>query len=155
MGGNVGDRLFYLHQAALSLDESCGKTSERSPVYETAAWGNTEQPAFLNQAIGLHTPYSPRELMDALLQLEERLGRKRGEKYGPRTIDLDILLFNNDIYRSEGLIIPHAELHNRMFALKPLADIAGEASHPVLNQTISGLLAACKDDLPVKRLAEK
>ena len=150
-GSNVGDRLDYLRRSVNRLNASCGTVVQQSPVYETAAWGFTEQRAFLNQALELHTQLKAEALMNCLLQAEENLGRRRNEKYGPRSIDIDILLYNDEVHTSPQCIIPHAQLPNRLFALIPLADIAGYVIHPVLHKTILQLLEACPDKLPVKR----
>ena len=152
IGGNIGDRWAHLEQAATLIANCCGSIAHRSPVYETAAWGNTQQAAFLNQALELHTRSQAEELMRLLLQTEERMGRIRKERYGPRTIDIDILLFNDAIQSTDLLTLPHPEMHKRRFALQPLADIAPNAQHPVLKKSIARLLAECLDGLPVKRV---
>ena len=151
-GGNVGERLVYLQRAVELIGKSCGNVMNKSAVYETAAWGNTQQGMFLNQAIELHSSLNPSQLMSCLLKIEEELGRKRSEKYGPRIIDIDILLFNNEIFRGADLIIPHEQLQNRRFALKPLSDIAGDLVHPVLKRSVHQLLAECPDELEVKQI---
>lgn len=152
IGGNIGDRAAHLEQATSLIAGCCGSVVHRSPVYETAAWGNTQQAAFLNQALELYTTCLPEALMSQLLQIEERMGRIRGERYGPRTIDIDILLFNNDIQSTPLLTLPHPEMHKRRFALQPLADIAPGVQHPVLKKSVADLLAECPDGLPVKRV---
>lgn len=151
-GGNQGDRLLYLQQALDSLNEHGGKVVNQSPVYETAAWGNEQQSAFLNQALELETTCTSIELMVKLLWIEAQMGRQRLERYGPRTIDMDILFFNNDIYATPELIIPHPELQNRRFVLQPLSDIAADFIHPILKKSVSQLLQECPDALPVKKL---
>ena len=150
-GSNVGDRINYLRRSVDRLNASCGTVVQQSPVYETAPWGFTGQRAFLNQALELHTRLNAEALMNCLLQTEENMGRRRNEKYGPRSIDIDILLYNDEVHTSPQCTIPHAQLANRLFALTPLADIAGHLIHPVLHKTIHQLLEACPDKLPVKR----
>lgn len=152
IGGNVGDRLSYLRRASALLASECGRIVQDSLLYETAPWGNTKQPAFLNQALEIETKLTAEELMQQLLNIEEQLGRRRTEKYGPRTIDIDILLFGDQIIDLPDLKIPHQELANRRFALRPLADIAAECLHPVLNKTIRQLLAECRDELAVEEI---
>jgi len=151
MGGNIGNREKNLARAITLLNENCGTVVAHSSIYETAAWGNTDQQDFLNQAILLETQLSAEHLMSSLLQVEEIMGRKRNEKFGPRTIDLDILLFNDEVHHTAHIKIPHPELHNRRFALAPLAEIAENRVHPVLKKTIAELLIETTDKLPVKK----
>ncbi|MEO6315338.1 MAG: 2-amino-4-hydroxy-6-hydroxymethyldihydropteridine diphosphokinase [Chitinophagaceae bacterium] len=150
-GGNVGNRQQYLLESARLIEAACGKITRRSAVYETAAWGKTDQPAFLNQALELATLLAPADLLTKLLAIEQTSGRERMEKYGPRTIDLDILLFNNEIIQTDALIIPHSRMASRRFVLVPLNEIASGYVHPVHNKTIASLLEVCPDPLPVKK----
>ena len=150
-GGNTGDRLHYLDAAAEAIKNRCGSIVKKSSVWETAAWGIEEQNKFLNRALKLSTNFSPYELLDCLLQIEQELGRIRQEKYGPRLIDIDILLFNDEIIDTRNLTIPHPELSNRRFALQPLFEIAPRKIHPVLKKTISQLLEVCPDPLAVDK----
>ena len=150
-GGNVGNRQQYLENAALLIETACGKITRRSAVYETAAWGKTDQAAFLNQALELSTLLDPGELMKALLLIEQKTGRERSEKYGPRTIDIDILLFNSAIVQSVLVTIPHPQMANRRFVLVPMAEIAPAFRHPLLQKNISELLTNCADPLDVKK----
>ena len=150
-GGNTGNRLQYLNKAAAQIEKNCGTIVLKSIVYETAAWGIEKQNSFLNQALKLSTHLFPQELLDSLLQIEENLGRIRKEKYGPRIIDIDILLFNDDVVDARNLKIPHPELPNRRFALQCLNDIAPDLVHPVSKKTIAQILKECIDPLGVDK----
>jgi len=151
-GGNIGQPEANLAQALELIEKQCGKVSARSSLYETAAWGRNDQPAFLNQALLVETELEAGELLDRLLAIEKSIGRVRLEKYGPRVIDIDILLFNDDVYNEPHLKVPHPQLPNRRFALTPLEEIAGNYVHPVLGETIAQILKECPDKLPVKKL---
>ena len=131
------------------LAEQLGAIIAFSPIYQTAAWGKTDQPDFLNQAIHIGTSFSPIESLSIINHIEQILGRKRTEHWGQRTIDIDILLYEQDVIHSSRLVIPHPELQNRRFALIPLADIAANVMHPVLGKNISELLKECPDKLKV------
>lgn len=152
-GGNVGNRQQYLQKSALLITTGCGKIVQQSSLYETAPWGKTDQPAFLNQALLLHTLLAPDELMKTLLQIEKTIGRTRTEQYGPRTIDIDILLFNRQIIHTPLVTVPHPQMANRRFVLQPLNEIAPGYMHPVLLQSIAQLLELCPDPLPVKKFS--
>lgn len=150
-GGNLGNREENLATARNLLHEQCGRVMAASALYETAAWGKEDQPAFLNQALKLETSLSARQLIRRILKLEKWMGRMRDEKYGPRIIDIDILLFNQEKHNYPLLKVPHPELPNRRFALLPLAEIAPDLVHPVLKKTIAALLKECPDKLEVKK----
>ena len=151
IGGNLGDRAAYLQQALRQIEALCGSISCASSIYETAAWGNTNQPSFYNQAVKLITPLAPEALLEQLLAIELEMGRVREEKYGPRTIDLDILMIDDKVEDTQKLTIPHPQLHNRRFALLPLAEIAPSPHHPILDKTVSELLVNCPDTLDVQK----
>ncbi|MBC6493082.1 2-amino-4-hydroxy-6-hydroxymethyldihydropteridine diphosphokinase [Flavihumibacter stibioxidans] len=153
IGGNLGNRLKNLKQAVELIEAGAGKIKELSSVYETAAWGKTDQPSFLNQVVVLQTSMPAPDLMTALLAIEEKMGRKRLDRYGPRIIDIDILLYGREVHQSGHLKVPHPELQNRRFALVPLAELAGDLVHPVLHKSISNLLEDCKDELAVKKVS--
>jgi 2-amino-4-hydroxy-6-hydroxymethyldihydropteridine diphosphokinase len=152
IGGNLGDRMQNLETARQLIGEHCGTITNTSSIYETEAWGNSDQPSFLNQAVELETKYNAKQLIRRILKTEKNMGRVRKEKYGPRLIDIDILLFNDEQHNYTFLNIPHPELHNRRFALIPLAEIAPDAVHNVFKKTINELLEECKDDLSVRKI---
>jgi 2-amino-4-hydroxy-6-hydroxymethyldihydropteridine diphosphokinase len=146
IGGNLGDRLANLNNAIQKIELHCGKIISSSAIYETAAWGFTEQPPFFNQALQVETALSATELMQQLLSIELSLGRERLLPLGPRSIDLDIIYFNNEIIQNDIVSIPHPRMEQRNFVLIPLNEIAPTYLHPVLNIPTSTLLKQCKDE---------
>ena len=154
IGGNLGNRKENLSKAISLINEQCGSLTRSSSIYETEAWGNTDQPSFLNQALEISTSLTARQLMRRVLRIEEEMGRIRKEKLGPRIIDIDIILFENEIHDLRFLKIPHPEMQNRRFVLVPLAEINSNLQHPVLKKTIAELLEECPDNLEVKKIAE-
>jgi 2-amino-4-hydroxy-6-hydroxymethyldihydropteridine diphosphokinase len=151
IGGNMGNRLQNLRRAVELIHTTLGSVTAQSGLYETAAWGNTSQQAFLNQALELITPFSAADLMHHILQTEEAMGRRRKEKYGPRVIDIDIIFFNDAIIDTPRLTVPHPQLPRRRFALVPMDEIAPQLVHPVLGKTVQQLLLYCPDKLEVKK----
>ena len=151
IGGNMGNREKNFTIARGYIERYCGPVIRSSSLYETAAWGKTDQPSFLNQALEIETDLDAEQLMKQVLEIEKLMGRERKEKYGPRIIDIDILLFNNEQYDLPFLKIPHPEMQNRRFALIPLAEIAEDLQHPVFKKTIGQLLNECPDKLEVKK----
>lgn len=148
-GSNQGDRLLNLNEARLALQESVGPVIRSSRIYETAAWGLQDQPDFLNQAIEVHTELEPVQMLETVLGIEQQMGRVRIQKWGQRLIDIDILYYDNLIWESDQLILPHPHLHERNFVLLPLLDIASGFIHPRLKKTTEELLQSCTDTLPV------
>jgi 2-amino-4-hydroxy-6-hydroxymethyldihydropteridine diphosphokinase len=150
-GSNIGDRQLALTKAREAIEYNCGKIIRVSSVYETAAWGNENQAAFLNQALEIETDLSAEKLLKNILQCEEMLGRKREVQYGPRIIDIDILFFEDEVIQLDGLKIPHPRMQYRRFVLVPLNEIAGEFIHPVFHKSVSELLGECTDPLSVNK----
>ncbi len=148
-GGNVGKRLINLGNAQKFLEDEIGKIEKSSSIYETAAWGNNDQPDFYNQAHIIKTKLSPEDIMQKILKIEEKMGRVRTFKNAARIIDIDILFFNEEIINKPGLIIPHAEIANRRFVLEPLNELSPHMIHPRLRKSVKELLSTCKDMLKV------
>jgi 2-amino-4-hydroxy-6-hydroxymethyldihydropteridine diphosphokinase len=136
----MGNRAEFLARAVEEITQFIGQIEAFSSIIETAPWGKTDQPAFLNQVLKIKTRFPPLFLMESLLDIEKAMGRNRTEKWGPRIIDIDILFFNNRIINEKGLCIPHPHLHEREFVLKPMVEIAPDFVHPVLQKTMSELL---------------
>jgi 2-amino-4-hydroxy-6-hydroxymethyldihydropteridine diphosphokinase len=153
LGSNVGDRAENLTTAIHHLGR-LGKVVTVSSFYETEPVELTTQPWFLNCALQLDTEKMPRQLINGVLAIEQEMGRRRGEKKGPRNIDIDILLFGNFVVQAKGLTIPHPAMHERRFVLEPLAEIAPDARHPVLKRSIRELRDALSPGQEVRRADE-
>ncbi|SFG10182.1 2-amino-4-hydroxy-6-hydroxymethyldihydropteridine diphosphokinase [Pontibacter chinhatensis] len=149
LGGNLGDRTLYLQQARESINRQVGTLTRSSKVYETAAWGKTDQPNFLNQVLEVQTELTPEEVLQSINGIEQELGRVRQEHWGARVIDIDILFYDDLVLQTQRLTIPHPQLHLRRFTLLPLAELAPEMVHPVLGKSINQLLQECPDELEV------
>jgi 2-amino-4-hydroxy-6-hydroxymethyldihydropteridine diphosphokinase len=154
LGSNLGDRKKNLSTARNAIEISVGDVLKASSIYETGAWGKTNQPDFLNQALKVQTTLSPEDLLVEILKIEVTMGRRRDVHWGERTIDIDILLYETAIISLPSLTIPHPQLQNRRFALEPLAEIGGAEIHPVLGLTIQQILEKCSDVLEVHRIKE-
>ncbi len=153
LGSNMGDKKMWLDKAIDALKKH-GDIKSVSSYYETEAWGGHTSESFINVALSLATRKSSDELLEALLLTEKELGRIRDsqKRYGERTIDIDILMYGDEIVQKDHLQIPHPRLHERKFALVPLAEIHPNILHPLLNRSISELLHTCSDDLNVNNL---
>ena len=147
LGSNIGNRFALLQEAVDCIDSRIGTILSVSKVYETPAWG-FESEVFLNACIKIETKYTAFEVLEALLSIENKLGRDRNsrEGYQARPIDLDILLFNNDVISQKHLQLPHPRMELRQFVLTPLADIAASIVHPQLQKSIEELQQICEDD---------
>lgn len=152
LGGNLGERKKNLDEAISLLGKKAGNVKRFSSVYETQPWGVKDQPNYFNQVIEMLTDLSAQGLMTELLQIEKKMGRVREKKYGSRTIDIDILFFNDAIINTESLTVPHPRLHERRFVLEPMNEIASELMHPILQKTIAELLTETTDESVVKKL---
>ena len=140
LGTNLEDREANLEKALALLSAESGLRLLRcSRIYETEPWGVADQPAFLNSVAEVATWLAPERLLDVCKDVENRMGRRPGIRWGPRLIDVDILLYGNLVVQLPHLEIPHPRLHLRAFALVPLAELAATAVHPVLGKTIGNL----------------
>ncbi len=153
LGSNEGDRGKWLKKAVSFLGVYVGKVAEQSAYYETKAWGLTDQPDFLNMCVLVKTILPVTDVLEAIHKIETKLGRQRDIKWGPRTLDIDILFYNNDLVDMPDLVVPHPFLEQRKFVLVPLAEIAPAFVHPKTKKTVAELLAACNDDLEVNKVA--
>jgi 2-amino-4-hydroxy-6-hydroxymethyldihydropteridine diphosphokinase len=151
LGSNVGDREAQLLDAQTRLS-AIGRVVAVSSLYETEPVEFTQQPWFLNCAVALETNKTAQELMAVILRIEQEMGRRRLQKKGPRSIDIDILLFGETVIDSTDLTIPHPALHQRRFVLEPLAEIAPEVLHPALKKTIRELRDALPPGQAVRKL---
>ena len=149
LGTNLGNREENLLKAKELLNAYGIVVAKESCIYQTAAWGKADQPQFLNQVIMVSTKLSPAQLLVRINQVEQEMGRVRKEKWGERLIDIDILYYQDEIVDDPELKIPHPEIQNRRFVLVPLAEIATEEIHPILQKTQRQLLESVKDDLTV------
>lgn len=150
-GSNIGNRLSFIRNALHLLAQTDGITiKEISSLYETEPVGNEDQGKFLNGVVAIETSLSPQTLLTTLKVIETKVGRQHRERWGPREIDLDVLIYGEMCLRTSELIIPHPEMHNRRFVLVPLAEITPNLVHPILNVTINDILNNLVDDLDVE-----
>jgi 2-amino-4-hydroxy-6-hydroxymethyldihydropteridine diphosphokinase len=146
LGSNLGDRLDYLHRAVDSLSElECTSVVKCSSVYETQPVGKTNQPDFLNMVVELRSDLNEKGLFNGLKRIEEKIGRKHGERWGPREIDLDLLYYDASVIKDAELSLPHPEIANRKFVLVPMNEIAPEFEDPAKHESIESLLMKCTD----------
>jgi 2-amino-4-hydroxy-6-hydroxymethyldihydropteridine diphosphokinase len=152
LGSNQQQPQKQLQLAQKYIAKKIGLIKRRSSVYQTAAWGNTRQPDFLNQVLIITTALTAAQTMQTILAIEKEMGRIRSKKNAPRIIDIDILFFNKAIITESDLQVPHPQLQNRNFVLVPLNQLSPNFKHPVLNKTIHQLLRICPDTLTVHKI---
>jgi 2-amino-4-hydroxy-6-hydroxymethyldihydropteridine diphosphokinase len=145
LGSNVGKKAQNLKIAKNLIEQEAGHLIRLSSVYRTEPWGNSSQDLFYNQVLLVETDLLPSSLLEKILSIEMQMGRIRDQKWGPRLIDIDILDYNGQIIQNSELIVPHPFMHERMFTLIPLKEIASEWKHPVFHKTVSQLIQECKD----------
>ena len=153
IGGNLGDRFNLLNQAKKSIEKNIGKLVNESSIYETAPWGFESEQDFLNQVLIVSTKLTPVEVLEKCQIIENELGRTRHSKqYASRTMDIDILFYNDQIINESNLIIPHEHLHKRRFTLEPLVELSPDFVHPVIKKSLSDILKECNDNSEVRKL---
>lgn len=145
LGSNVGERNSYIKKSLLQIEQILGTIIYESQTYESSPWGVTEQRNFLNKVISVKSEFSAKDVLKSLQKIEDKLGRKRTTKWGERTIDLDILFYNNETINTKELTIPHPHIQDRKFVLMPFAEMNGKFIHPTLKKDIFALLKECKD----------
>lgn len=152
LGSNIGNRAAFIETAKALIASKLGEIALESRVYETAAWGETNQQAFYNQAILLNCHTEPLEVLRIVKAIENQIGRLKRSHWAEREIDIDILLYGDIKINSKELTIPHQQIQFRLFALIPLLEIYPKAVDPVSNNTYEAILASCPDKLSVKAL---
>lgn len=155
IGGNLGNRVELIEQANKMLRENFSTPLLSSSVFETAAWGNLSEGDYLNQVLVFQTDLDPEAVLIIIQDIENQLGRKREEKWGNRTMDIDILYFGQQVIQNQNLIIPHPFISRRRFVLEPLVEILPNFIHPVLKVSNSKMLETCTDTSSVIRLIHK
>ena len=149
LGSNKGDRLKYLLLAKYFIRENAGEIEQSSNVYITEPWGKSNQPKYLNQALSIKTDKTPFQLIKILQKIEKKLGRVNKHNNAARTIDIDILFYDDIVLEAKNLSIPHPRLHLRNFTLQPLFELNKSYTHPVLHKSIEELLKESNDTLKV------
>lgn len=155
LGSNVGNRLKQIDKARELVEARIGKLLKKSKVYETAPWGEQEQDHFLNQALEVDTKLKPKKVLEKIAEIEKLMEREETYKWGPREIDIDILMYEDEMICEMDLTIPHPFLHERKFTLLPLSEIAPDLYHPIMGATILDLLLECEDSLEVNEYKGK
>lgn len=148
LGSNMGNRLEMLRRALTEIESAGFEITAKSRVWETRPWGVTDQPLFLNMCLTALSSLEPATMLGCLKEAERRIGRKKGGHWGPRLIDIDILLIDNEAVCGQELTIPHPRMHERRFVLAPLAEIAPGMRHPKLGKTVREML----DELPEEKM---
>jgi len=145
LGSNIGNRYDYLSKGKKLINDKIGKIRCQSKIYESTPWGVTDQNQFLNQIIISETHLNAKKILERSQQIEKESGRKTKNKWKARTLDIDILFFNNEIINTNSLKVPHPLIQERLFVLIPLYEINKNLKHPVLKKDISTLLSECND----------
>ncbi|GAA3984613.1 2-amino-4-hydroxy-6-hydroxymethyldihydropteridine diphosphokinase [Mucilaginibacter dorajii] len=152
LGSNLGDRNAFMQQAIVHIETDIAPVLQASDVYETQSWGKANAPDYLNQVLLLQTDLPAQTVLQKILDIELLLGRRREEKWGSRTIDIDILFYGDAVIDEPNLKVPHPEMHKRRFTLEPLAQIAPDFIHPLIKKNILTLKNELIDGLVVKKV---
>jgi 2-amino-4-hydroxy-6-hydroxymethyldihydropteridine diphosphokinase len=153
LGGNLHDRYAYIASALSFIQSWAGDVVEKSSLYETAPWGFEDKNFFLNQVVAIDTKLNPFDLFKTIVAIENQLGRTRNDRqFSSRTIDIDILFYEDRIILTENLIIPHPRIKERRFVLEPMCELNPAFIHPIEKMTMKELLYSCNDKLEVVRL---
>lgn len=155
LGTNIGNRTKQLDKARELVEARIGKITKKSKIYETEPWGEREQADFLNQALEVETKLKPKKVLDKIAEIEKLMEREETYKWGPREIDIDILMYEDEMICEMDITIPHPFLHERKFTLIPLSEIAPDLYHPIMGATIVDLLLDCEDTLEVSEYKGK
>lgn len=150
LGSNLGNRYQNLTKAKQLLEGPLGGVLRQSAIYQTAAWGGVSTTAYLNQVLVFRTDWRPEALLELALATEQQLGRQRLERWGDRSIDIDLLLVGQEVVSLPDLVLPHPRLQERSFVLVPLLEVAPDWQHPLLHQSVRALQEACSDGLAVE-----
>ena len=154
LGSNLGDSKKYILDAVGFIRTEIGIVKKTSSLYQTASWGKTDQPDFINQVLEVETILNPEQLLKNILVIEKKLGRERLEKWGSRTIDIDLLFYGDQIIQGLNLTVPHPFLHERKFTLMPLVELDPDLVHPVFKITVKQLFDSLDDHLSVFKISE-
>ena len=153
LGGNEGNVLDTFKKVEHLININVGEILQHSSTYQAAAWGNTNQPDFFNKVIEVETDLTVQDCLRRVLEIEQKMGRVRtAQKWTARTIDIDILFYNDVILKQEDLVVPHPYIQERKFVLIPLVEIVPSFIHPVFNESIIKLFDKCSDELDIKML---
>ncbi|RKD14345.1 2-amino-4-hydroxy-6-hydroxymethyldihydropteridine diphosphokinase [Pelobium manganitolerans] len=154
LGSNVGDKMAYLQKALALVAERVGAIEKVSSFYATKAWGKTNEDDFYNAAVEMQTNLTAFEVLKTVQKIETELDRVRKEKWGARTVDIDVLFYESDVIATEELKVPHPFITDRRFVLVPLAEIAEQLIHPIKKKSVQKLLEQCTDNLSVEKITQ-
>lgn len=153
LGSNLENPILQLETAIFKISQIV-PSYRASSIYKTAAWGNTNQADFYNQALEIESDFSPEELLKNILAIELSMGRKRIDKWEPRIIDIDIIAMENSVVETTTLQVPHPHMQNRLFVLIPMQELNSTWFHPIIGKSINELILECKDELSVDKISE-